>query len=373
MALTRVQAQIDGQWYTLTYNAATARYEASVTLESSYDQPGGYYSAAVEATNDSGQTATASGSAMQSLRLVVRDETAPALAFLTPGPGAAINTSRTQIVLSATDTGTGIDLSTFTLAIDGEAVTDYTFQAVTNGYQITYTPTVGLADGAHIVFATVSDNDGNSVEQSLYYVVDTTTAPDLTVAAPLPNTLTDIPNLAITGAVSDTGSGLSGFTINGVAVAVTNGGFSYDTVLAEGGNTYLLAATDFAGNRTERSLTVTLDTAPPVLQLDSPAEGAYVAEASVALSGLATDSGSGMDHLVINGEEVPFSGGPFTRILPLTEGTNTISVTAVDRFGRTASVTRNVVRDTIPPVLHVHERNYRMVVNNSRSPPQSGR
>ena len=88
MALTTVRAKLGDTWVTLAYNPATDRYEGALTpSETSIHQPGGYYAVEVDVSNDTGQKASISGVQLPSLRLVVRETTAPALRLVSPAPG----------------------------------------------------------------------------------------------------------------------------------------------------------------------------------------------------------------------------------------------------------------------------------------------
>ena len=56
MAVKTVQVVINGQTHTLTYNATTKKYEATITAPStsSYNQNGHYYNVKVKATDEAG-------------------------------------------------------------------------------------------------------------------------------------------------------------------------------------------------------------------------------------------------------------------------------------------------------------------------------
>lgn len=60
MSVKTVQATINGQTYTLTFNSSTGKYEATVTApsKSSYNQSGHYYGVTVKATDEAGNTIT---------------------------------------------------------------------------------------------------------------------------------------------------------------------------------------------------------------------------------------------------------------------------------------------------------------------------
>lgn len=54
MSVKQVQAIVNGQTYTLTFNSNTGKYEATVTApnKSSYSQSGHYYGITIKATDD---------------------------------------------------------------------------------------------------------------------------------------------------------------------------------------------------------------------------------------------------------------------------------------------------------------------------------
>ena len=60
MAVKTVQVVINGQTHTLTYNATTKKYEATITAPatSSYNQNGHYYNVKVKATDEAGNSVT---------------------------------------------------------------------------------------------------------------------------------------------------------------------------------------------------------------------------------------------------------------------------------------------------------------------------
>mgnify|MGYP001597380696 CR=1 FL=1 len=62
-------------------------------------------------------------------------------------------------------------------------------------------------------------------------------------------------------------------TVNGTTAMVSNGAFSVEVTLSEGNNTIMATAMDAAGNTATTSVTVALDTAPPVITIISPTDG----------------------------------------------------------------------------------------------------
>ena len=144
MAIAQVRAKVNGAWHTLTYDAASGAYKATITAPgaTSYNQAGGYYNVEVEATNTAGTTGTADGSTIAGLQLVVRERVAPVITILSPSGGAYVTNSKQPVVFTITDEagGSGVDLSTLVVKLDGTAVAASTLAstAVTNGYSVTY-------------------------------------------------------------------------------------------------------------------------------------------------------------------------------------------------------------------------------------------
>lgn len=296
MAIKTVQAIINGQTYTLSLNASTGRYEASVTApgKTSYNQTGGYYNVTVKATNDAGTTGTADGSTLSGLKLVVKEKVAPVITILSPTSGAYVTNSKQPVVFTVTDEadGSGVDLTTLSVKQDGTAAASsaITTTAIANGYQVTYTPAAALADGAHTVTINVKDHDGNAAAQkSTSYTVDTV-PPTLNVTAPTDGLITATAALTVAGITNDATSSPVTVTIKlngtdqGAVTVASNGSFSKGVTLAEGSNTIVVTATDAAGKSSSVTRTVKLDTSVPVIKSASITPNPADAGATVLVS-----------------------------------------------------------------------------------------
>lgn len=275
MALTQVRVKLGDTWTVLTYNSATGRYEGTITPPgTSIHQPGGYYVLTAQATNASGDTAEISGTQLPSLRLVVRETTAPTLTLVSPSPGYLTTTAPT-FIFDATDEagGSGVNPATFSLA-------GATSTPITGGYRFTWTPPGGWAEGSHTITASVSDYDGNESTVSGAYIVDTV-PPELRVLQPLRHVVDD-ESITVAGEAWDNGSGIASVTIGGAPASPLVGevaqragggesggelaplslaaldsspteggaGFTAQVPLAVGINNITVAATDGAGNQT---------------------------------------------------------------------------------------------------------------------------
>ena len=277
MAIASVTATINGQSYTLALNSSTGKYEATITAPgaTSYNLDGGYYNVSVKAVNDAGTSATADGSTLVGLRLVVKETVAPVITILSPSSGAYVTNSQQPVVFTVTDEtgGSGVNLDSVTVTLDSTAAAASTLSntKITNGYSFTYTPASALSDGAHTVQVTASDNDGNAATaKSTTFTVDTV-PPTLNVTSPADGLITNSASLNVVGSTNDaTSSPVNvAITLNsvdqGAVTVASDGSFTKSVTLAEGNNTLIVTATDAAGKTSSITRTVKLDTSVPVI------------------------------------------------------------------------------------------------------------
>lgn len=275
MAIQTVRAQVNGTWHTLTYNDDNGRWEATITAPgaTSHNQPDGYYNVTVEATNTAGTQATASGTTMEGLRLVVKETVAPVITIVSPSNGARVTNSNQPVTFTVVDEagGSGVDLDSVVVKLDNVAVSagEVTHSAVTNGYSFTYTPASPMGDGAHTVTVDASDNDGNAAAQkSTTFTVDTV-APSLNVTSPTEGLITNNASLTVTGTTNDATSSpvTVSITLNdadqGTVTVESSGAFSKSITLTSGANVIVVTSADQAGKSTSVTRNVTLDTSVP--------------------------------------------------------------------------------------------------------------
>ena len=278
MAVKTVQAVINGQTHTLTYNATTKKYEATVTAPStsSYNQNGHYYNVQIKATDEAGNsvskdaTDTTLGS---SLKLRVKEKVAPVISITAPSSSAKLTNNKPVIKWTVTDSDSGVDPSTIKLIIDSQTITTgITKTASGKNYTCSYTPTTALSDGSHTIKISASDYDGNAAAQkSITFTVDTV-PPELSVTAPIDNLVTNQASIEGKGTTNDVTSSPVTLTIklnNGTAQTVevgSDGSFSKTLTLVSGENTIVITATDGAGKTSTVTKQVELDQTAPVIQ-----------------------------------------------------------------------------------------------------------
>ena len=265
---------------------------------------------------------------------VTIDSSAPFLFILSPKDGY-ITKLRTVLVEGATEYGANVTIKGISvLAVDG-----------------TFRISVPIDEGENIIVVTAKDDTGNFNSSSVKVVRDTT-PPKIVVTSPPENYVTnriDEQNIPVTG-YTDVGAKLMS---QGRAIIVNDdGSFSFTFGLKDGINVIDLMAEDSLGNQNSTVRHVLYDRTIPPLNISSPKDGLYTNRTSVPVIGM-TEAGANVTARSINFTASTMSDGSgrFELSLGLSEGQNTIQVTARDLAGNMKSGTVTVFRDTIAPTL----------------------
>ena len=278
MAVKAVQVVINGQTHTLTYNATTKKYEATITAPStsSYNQNGHYYNVKVKATDEAGNSVTEDATDAtlgSSLQLKVKEKVAPVISITAPSSSAKLTNNKPVINWTVTDADSGVNPSTIKLIIDSQTITTgITKTQSGKNYTCSYTPTTALSDGTHTIKVSASDYDGNvATQKSVTFTVDTV-PPELSVSAPVDNLVTNQSSLVVKGTTNDVTSSpvtltikLNGGTEQTVEVG-SDGSFTKTLTLVTGENTIVITAKDGAGKTSTVTKKVVLDQTAPVIQ-----------------------------------------------------------------------------------------------------------
>ncbi len=142
-------------------------------------------------------------------------------------------------------------------------------------------------------------------------------------------------NVTVSGSGSDAVSGLAGVSLSC--------GSNPCTITADGTHTITAAATDNAGNTANTSVTVRKDTTPPTIAF-SPSGTAGNSgwwRSSVSLSANASDNASGAASLYLS-----CGSNPCTLSA---QGANSVTASAGDVAGNTASTSTTIYIDSVPP------------------------
>lgn len=275
-------------------------------------------------------------------------------------------------------------IKTVKATINGQTY-DLTLNSASGKWEATITApgktSYNLAGGYYNVSVEATNEAGTkgsadaSTVDGLKLVVKETVAPVITIVSPTAGAYVANSKQPVVFNITDEtgGSGVDISTLvvkqDGTAVAaanithtaITNGysvTYTPSAALSDGSHTVTINCKDHDGNAaTEKSTTYTVDTVPPTLNVTSPADGLITAASSVTVAGTTNDATSSPVVITIslNGTDqgtVPVgTGGTFSKVVTLKDGSNTIIVNAKDAAGKESSVTRTVTLDTSVPKI----------------------
>lgn len=275
-------------------------------------------------------------------------------------------------------------IKTVKATINGQTY-DLTLNSASGKWEATITApgktSYNLAGGYYNVSVEATNEAGTkgsadaSTVDGLKLVVKETVAPVITIVSPTSGAYVANSKQPVVFNITDEtgGSGVDISTLvvkqDGTAVAaanithtaITNGysvTYTPSAALSDGSHTVTINCKDHDGNAaTEKSTTYTVDTVPLTLNVTSPADGLITAASSVTVAGTTNDATSSPVVITIslNGTDqgtIPVgTGGTFSKVVTLKEGSNTIIVKAKDAAGKESSVTRTVTLDTSVPKI----------------------
>jgi hypothetical protein len=238
---------------------------------------------------------------------------------------------------------------------------------------------LGPTDGVYTVNVGLRGQSPNASQawQSITLTKDTA-APLLVVTNPVSGTV-DEPMIQLQGYATKSLSGLTFDVSNALGVVTGQQGFvtdqcydtnlwklttnyfqCFDVDLTNGPNIITLHATDLAGNVTSSNFTFTVDysgkTNPPVVQITWPQNGMQVCGSSFTLDGMLADPTASVAAQIVdtNGTTNSVLSGVVERDgrfwldnLPLSSGTNTLTITVTDAVGNTSVTNLCVVQSTL--------------------------
>lgn len=190
-----------------------------------------------------------------------------------------------------------------------------------------------------------------------FRLVDTL-PPALEVIQPFDGQKFNTSMVTISGTASDPESGL----LNGavvlnidskgfVPVEVVDGKWSYTKPLGDGLHIVRIQASDLVDNLVRETLSFTVDTVGPGLQIFAPLDGSSTNQRTITVTGI-SEVGA---LITVNGLPATMNNRYFAKPISLEDGPNLITVSAADWAGNTRTVLVHVVLDTQPPLLEVKE------------------
>lgn len=275
-------------------------------------------------------------------------------------------------------------IKTVKATINGQTY-DLTLNSASGKWEATITApgktSYNLAGGYYNVSVEATNEAGTkgsadaSTVDGLKLVVKETVAPVITIVSPTAGAYVANSKQPVVFNITDETGG-SGVDISTLVVkqddtavasanithtAISNGysvTYTPSAALSDGSHTVTINCKDHDGNAAaEKSTTYTVDTVPPTLNVTSPADGLITAASSVTVAGTTNDATSSPVVITISlngtdqGTVAVGTGGTFSKVVTLKEGSNTIIVKAKDAAGKESSVTRTVTLDTSVPKI----------------------
>ena len=213
---------------------------------------------------------------------------------------------------------------------------------------------------------TTVDQTHSTLGASLKLRVKEKVAPVISITAPsegayITNTTPTI-EFSVTDADSGVNSGTIAVTIDGTAISsvtktAITGGYKCTCTpkaLKDGAHTISVTASDNDGNAVASAKTssFTVDTVPPTLSVTAPTDGLITNKSTVTVTGKTDNATSKPVTVTVNGTAVTVgTDGAFSKDVSLANGSNTITIIAKDKAGKTTTVTRTVTLDTVAPVI----------------------
>jgi hypothetical protein len=289
-----------------------------------------------QATDLAGNSATTSV-------LVKLDKTPPSVAITSPATGSNAFASQTTVSGNVTDALAGVSIVTCNGSV--AQLSGSTFNCV-----------AALSTGANSISVNATDVAGNAAAASTN--VTLIPAPVVNITSPTNLSFTNLTPITVRGTVDNSADTV---TVNGIAAFPTNGAFSVQVPLNEGANTLTALASNAGGNQATASVNVTLDTTPPHLTIDSPADKSVTTNATVTVTGTVNDIVVGTVNdqnaaVTVNGTAAQVANRTYAvpNIL-LALGPNTIQAIARDQAGNstTSTITVNRVAPSQPPAAAI--------------------
>jgi alpha-tubulin suppressor-like RCC1 family protein len=126
-------------------------------------------------------------------------------------------------------------------------------------------------------------------------------------------------------------------------------------------------ATDEAGHSVSTSVTLNVDFTPPSLTLTSPTGSGTTSAATVGVSGVVADAGSGLAYVACNGVTGTVTGDAASCTVPLKPGLNGVVLVARDAAGNVASAGVDITRGVAPTMLRLSPSNRTLLIGESVS------
>jgi hypothetical protein len=232
------------------------------------------------------------------------------------------------------------------ISVEG-SVTEPNTSVTVNGIVASVTGTTFRADGITLIegpntlTTSATDLAGNNASRAITVTLDTHPPARPTVAG------TPAVTTATSYALTGTKTAGTSIWINGTQAVPLGDATSWTATisLVEGDNVLVIVTKDAAGNTSAtNTVNIVVDNLPPVITVSAPAKTNLN---PFSLSGTVDDS---LTTVQVNGVLATRSARTFTASVPLTEGPNTLTVTATSPNGFVSTRTLTITLGTVPTI-----------------------
>ena len=289
------------------------------------------------------------------ISLVLTDGQPPVVNITYPSDGTSFITGSLEVNGTALD---NICIDQIEVILDGQLHRSVFSSNGTLMLEAEWNASYELDDGYHTFEIVATDISGNSASAFATIQVDTI-SPRIRIASPQEEQLVNTSLIAVSGFMEP---GAKVF-ICGSEAKTDRDRFSGSVTLSEGPNLITATAVDSAGNTNSSSVTVRLDSIPPMLDVQSPVDGLQTRSPTIEVSG-SMEPGS---EVYINGRQIALGNesGVFRTTISLTKDITGVTVDAVDEAGNHNITTRKVLLDTTPPFLKLVSPKEGLTINRS--------
>jgi hypothetical protein len=262
------------------------------------------------------------------------DTAYPEITVNSPANGAILWSSNVSLNVYVVDN----DLSTIWYELDGGAAT-----------LLPTNTSITVADGAHSITFYANDTLGNTNAVIRTFTVDTA-APVVSITSPSDNANLTSGTVNVAFTATDLTKDDTWYTVDGGAPVIVTGS-SFSVPLADGAHTIIVNCNDSLGQIGSDSVSITIDMTPPVITVNSPANGAMLGSSSVSLNVLVVDPHISAIWYRLDGGAVTML--PTNTSITVADGLHSITFYANDTFGHVNSVPRTFTVDTAAPVVSI--------------------
>jgi C1A family cysteine protease len=262
--------------------------------------------------------------------------------ILRPAEGEIVSNSDIEIAWSGVETVYGIDH--YEIRVDDGAWLNV---GLNDTYQIE-----GLSEGVHEILVMIVDGIGDNASSSITITVDVS-SPSVEIISPSSGITRDT-TLLVQWSGSDAISGVDHFQfrIDEGPWQVTTGTSTTIGSLQDGEHVFEVVIFDQVGHSSSDSLSITVDTTPPELEILDPVDGLLTNHSDIEVRWSLEDADYSSLEIRIDGSEWMSIGAVESLEIDLDgEGEHILELRVNDEAGNTAVDSVSVYLDITPPIL----------------------